>query len=186
MAKVDRSDPFTVRVASLEEVAQQFTLHLEKAALGDLLGREERVYRPGEAGVSGELMISRTGENIFVKGRVQTSLEFSCVRCLSENSRAVEVPIEWSVLPEATYREAAAAEEIELSAEDLDVSFYSGDVIDLRDIVREAIVLELEPHPTCEADCELETLAADASEGSNVDPRWLPLLELKRKKKKLS
>jgi uncharacterized protein len=181
MAKQERFDPFTIRIADLGEVAKRLDFDIGSALLAELLGRDESVYSPGSRDGAATLMISAVGENVFIKGHIEVQVDFECGRCLAKRTRVVEVPLDWSFLPEERYREAAAHDEIELTAEDLDVSFYSGGEIDLRAIVAEAIVLSLEPYPNCESDCEVEGEAvAKASE--NVDLRWLPLLEMTEKK----
>ncbi|MFU8806559.1 MAG: YceD family protein, partial [Bradymonadaceae bacterium] len=80
-------------------------------------------------------------------------------------------------------------EEIELSAEDLDVSFYEGDLIDLRDLIREAVLLELPVFPNCseelrdacdaayQANVGAETL--EKNEDNKIDLRWSALKNIK-------
>jgi uncharacterized protein len=86
-----------------------------------------------------------------------------------------------------------AGEEVELTAEDLDVVTYSGETIALDDIVRDELVLEVPIVPLCSEDCpgisppparDAKQGEASATEEAAIDPRLLPLLRLKKMNEK--
>ena len=96
----------------------------------------------------------------------------------------------YMLLPQSTLNDEESAEEedgIRLTEDDLDVSFYKGDEIDLGELVREELILELESCPSCSLDsCEgaayLRRLAEEAESFEDrdaVDPRWAALAEMK-------
>ena len=61
---------------------------------------------------------------------------------------------------------------------------YEGDDVDLTELFRQDLVLALPMNPSCEmagaADCAYEENAHQTDE-ERIDPRWAPLLELKKK-----
>ena len=77
--------------------------------------------------------------------------------------------------------------EAELRIEDLDVSIYEGDKIDLSELVREQIILNLPEKIFCSEDCK--GLCAKCGANRNLidcncdkkelDPRWAALKNLK-------
>ncbi len=145
-------------------------------------------YRPqGPASVAGTLYRSSGGE-IIVTGRLQAEVGFDCVRCLQSRTLPVDVSGDHVFVRRETPTQPKGRETVDLVVEDEDedddVSTYEGDEIDLHDTYREALLLELPMNPTCEhVQAEgCEALASDApGEVDTVDPRWAPLLELKRR-----
>jgi uncharacterized metal-binding protein YceD (DUF177 family) len=65
-----------------------------------------------------------------------------------------------------------------------DVEVFSGDEIDLTDLYRQELLIELPMNPSCDhiegATCSEFEQSAAALE-AQVDPRWAKLLELKKK-----
>src|SRR5215213_1677197 len=83
-----------------------------------------------------------------------------------------------------TYR----AENVELQAEDLILSAYEGDAVDLDELVREQILLALPSRHLCREDCKglcqkcganLNDAPCSCEQGE-VDPRWAALADLKK------
>lgn len=76
------------------------------------------------------------------------------------------------------------------SPDEADVAPYDGDTVVLDDVVKDEILLEMPMIPLCSEDCpgisppatEASAFAAKAdSEADHIDPRLLPLLELKKR-----
>ena len=90
------------------------------------------------------------------------------------------------VLASATTAAAAPIEEIVVTEEDGDdlIETYQGDEIDIHDLIRQDLLLSLPMNPSCEtakgAECTYEETRAQSADES-IDPRWAPLLELKKK-----
>ncbi|MEO7113579.1 MAG: YceD family protein [Polyangiaceae bacterium] len=81
-------------------------------------------------------------------------------------------------------------DEFVFSPDEADVAPYDGDTVVLDDIVKDEILLEIPMIPLCSEDCpgisppaaEADVSAAKAeSEADHIDPRLLPLLELKKR-----
>lgn len=143
-------------------------------------------YRPeGAARVSGTVYRSAKSE-LVVDGRVEAEAGFDCVRCLT--SRTLDVRIREDHVLVRRKEADPDAEGVTLSEDDLeepDVESFTGDEVDLTDLFRQDLLLALPMNPTCEvvgkSDACTDLAAAAKTPEDEVDPRWAPLLELKKK-----
>lgn len=134
---------------------------------------------------------SRIERELLIEGTLTVDYLLTCVRCTVERTRHAEIPIRWILLPkeELDKDQLRPHELIELSTDDLDVSFYTDDEVDINELVREAVLLFLDQHSECgEEDCdarltELLKTQREAENESPVDPRWAKLAKLKSKLK---
>lgn len=194
MARYNSLEALTLRVRDIREGGDAYEVEVGEVELGRLLQSAETGYhtagRPGLA----RLQVSRIGENVFVRGAITFDVRCVCGRCLAELKDSRRVDIHWTFLPVAAYQATYGADELELTSDDLDVSFYEGDTIDIADIVREALALDLDAYPVCPDGCaesvgwtdaaqEGESGEAAAGESEPLDPRWLPLMAVKAKLK---
>ena len=109
-------------------------------------GAEFRQIGPLQVNAIAEL----AGAEIRIRGMVKTRLEVSCDRCLAP----VGLPVEQEF--DLTYRPVSAIareEEIELPEDELEVGFYSGEGIELVDVVAEQVILSLPMKIVCATDC---------------------------------
>jgi len=90
------------------------------------------------------------GTEIHIRGRVATSLEASCDRCLASVAIPVERDFDLFYRPVSTI---ARAEEVELPEDELDVGFFSGDGVELADVVTEQVILSVPMKVICQAEC---------------------------------
>jgi uncharacterized protein len=92
----------------------------------------------------------KDGRKIRLVGRLATTIECACSRCLEPFATPVEAAFDLLYLP----REAEAAPpDAEIAGDDLGVSFYENDTIDLGQIVAEQLYLALPMKPLCRPDC---------------------------------
>jgi uncharacterized protein len=91
-----------------------------------------------------------SGSEIRIRGRVGTSLEACCDRCLVSVAIPVERDFDLCYRPVSTI---ARAEEVELPEDELEVGFFSGDGIELADVVTEQVILSVPMKVVCRADC---------------------------------
>ncbi|MCA9563660.1 MAG: DUF177 domain-containing protein [Myxococcales bacterium] len=185
MAQGTERDDLRYRVRDIEMGGETLDLDLSAPLVRELLADSESSYRVRDASLKGTLNLSKHDEMVFVKGGFRVPMQYECCRCLSEVDEDIDIRLAWSFLPVSKYKAQETPEEIELTEEDADVSFYSGDSIDLADVIREAILLEQDAFPTCSMGCE-PPAAGDRSDGferaeGDVDPRWAPLAALKNK-----
>jgi uncharacterized protein len=119
-----------------------------------------------------------------VGGMISTELEIECTRCLEPVAREFEIPFKAAFVTPENYTQA---KEAELGAEDLDVSIIEGNEIDLTELVREQILLNLPEQVFCREDCKglCEKCGANRNlincncSDEEIDPRWAALKNLK-------
>ncbi|MCA1618846.1 MAG: DUF177 domain-containing protein [Acidobacteria bacterium] len=129
---------------------------------------------------------TRKGEQVRLRGEITTEVELLCDRCAAPERRALAVEFDTSFIPLEV--EAVKAENVELQAEDLLLSAYEGDAVDLDELVREQILLALPSRHLCREDCRglCQKCGADLNAGDcscgrgEVDPRWAALADLKK------
>jgi uncharacterized protein len=104
-----------------------------------------------DAAITGQVSLSRHGQEILVRGHIEGKLGLSCSRCLEP----FESPLagDFDLLLAPGPGGVGAADE-ELSAQDLDTDFYVGDHVDLESIIREQIILLLPFKPLCSEICQ--------------------------------
>lgn len=95
------------------------------------------------------------GESIVIEGRIDTLVKIVCSRCLSP----FELPIDIDFRVNAVERDKVhgddpSTEEVELSANEMDVIPYSGESIDLRQEIAQQIVMALPFKPLCSETCK--------------------------------
>jgi uncharacterized protein len=146
-----------------------------------LADEEFRVTAP--VGLVGE--VRRDGRNARLTGRLETTLECDCSRCLEPFAVPVAATLDLLFLP-AT--ENAGEGEVAVEEDDLGVSFYQDEKIDLAEVIREQFYLALPMKPLCRPDCKglcptcginrnRETCSCKVEW---IDPRLEPLKALKR------
>jgi uncharacterized protein len=119
-----------------------------------------------------------------VKGKISAPVLLECTRCLQEIERNLEFPFEAAFVGAEYY---TAAKEAELKDTDLDVSMLEDETIDLTELAREQILLNLPEQVFCREDCKglCEKCGANRNlincncEEKELDPRWAALKNLK-------
>jgi uncharacterized protein len=99
-------------------------------------------------GVEASLGMDRTGDLVSVRGQVRSSALLECVRCL----RSFELPLAVDLIVVADRAGGRARLEEDLEADDY-MMFHDGRQLDLREQVRETLLLELPITPHCREDC---------------------------------
>jgi uncharacterized protein len=103
------------------------------------------------ARITGSVHLSKHGHDILVRGNLSGQMELACGRCLEPFT--VPAAIDFDLLLVPGPANATAAQE-ELSPDDLDLDYYTGEIIDLESILREQIILMLPLKPLCEESCK--------------------------------
>jgi len=177
----------------LEDFGEEDSLDLHYEPSEDRMAEllEDTEYHP-EGGFEVDLRAQRSGTTIRLKGTIAGTLAYRCGRCLEERDVTIDADTEFVLLERGEWvAEYEEGDETELSEEDLDVSYYQGEEIDLADLVREAILLELPAYPVCgEGDRERCDAAYEENVGEEVleqneeqgmDMRWAPLKDINLK-----
>jgi uncharacterized protein len=120
-------------------------------------------------------------------GRVRTTLELTCGRCLERFTLALDEPFDVLYLP---HHENTGDGEVEVEDDDLSTAYYRDEVIDLGQLVREQFCLALPMKPLCAEGCQ--GLCSVCGTNLNVgtcscarqvaDPRWDALRSLADRK----
>jgi uncharacterized protein len=128
----------------------------------------------------------RSGLDIFFRGAVRGEVLGTCARCLEEYAFGVDHPFVFVLTPRV-----AATEGTRLTPDDLALSYYEGEEIDLTPLVHEQIILALPTRPLCGEACRglCPRCGANLNPGpcgcpteAPLDPRLAVLHELARAK----
>ena len=150
---------------------------------------------PDEIDLEGEAVNLKTPVNVEgelkkgivqteVDGRISAGVSFDCTRCLTEIEQTLEFPFEAAFVDPEYF---ADAKEAELNEADLDVSAAEDGKLDLTELVREQILLNLPEQVFCREDCKglCEKCGANRNlidcncKEKEIDPRWAALKDLK-------
>jgi uncharacterized protein len=123
--------------------------------------RIEEVYRPDQfeadedfrvvAPVSLTVDISKDKRAFRLAGRVRTTLELKCSRCLEPFTVPVNQEFDLRYQPHTAN---AGEGEREIEEDDLGIAFYENDEIDLGHLMHEQFVLSLPMKPLCGDACK--------------------------------
>jgi uncharacterized protein len=103
------------------------------------------------APVEFKAQVTKDAQKVRLTGRVRATLETTCGRCLEAFSIPVDAPFDLMFMPASDEPETR---EKEVSADDVGVSFYQDDGIDLAEVMREQFFLALPMKPLCRPDCQ--------------------------------
>jgi uncharacterized protein len=158
--------------------------------------RFEQVYSPEQFGkeedfrvvepISLAFDIFKNKQQFRLAGRVQTTLELPCSRCLEPFTTPVDQTFDLRYQPHTVN---TGEGEREIEEDDLTTAFYENDEIDLGQLMREQFFLSLPMKPLCGNDCR--GLCAQCGTNLNrgtcdckpvwQDPRLAALRELRTK-----
>jgi uncharacterized protein len=88
---------------------------------------------------------------VQVSGTIHARLRLECGRCLEPFTLGIDEKLELAYLPRDAGR--GDEEEVHLSDHDLIVAYYADDRIDLGEMVREQLILNLSMKRLCREDC---------------------------------
>ena len=134
----------------------------------DFRGAEFRQLKPLQVGAVAELV----GGEIRIRGHFDTVLGISCDRCLGP----VEMPIDRDF--DLFYRSVASIardEEIEVPEDEMEVGFYSGEGVELNDVITEQVILAVPMKVVCGPDCR--GLCPTCGANRNSEPCGCPPAE---------
>lgn len=120
---------------------------------------------------------------VVVTGRLTGTVEIDCDRCLEPMQRPVDIALDLEFVPN---QQTADQTNLELHLEDMKRDAIDGSEIDLVDIAREQILLDLPQQFFCSENCKglcekcgtnLNLKGCDC-EDNEIDPRWAALKNL--------
>jgi len=171
-------------------------MQLDLTRYREPLSHFSRSFQPEEVAQAGDAYrivapvdldfdIRKDKEKFRLEGTARTALELTCSRCLEPFRMPVDAAFDLRFMPVS---EMPTEEEREMQEEDIDVSYYRDDEIDLNELLREQFYLALPMKPLCREDCK--GLCPQCGTNLNAgtcsctvaweDPRLAPLKELGR------
>lgn len=97
-----------------------------------------------------DLVYYRSGRQIFFRGLLKGIVEGCCARCLKQYEFSLQKEFDFVLTPEPSESDRKVEA---LSREDLGLSTYSTDEIDLTPLIREQAMLALPTRPLCAENC---------------------------------
>jgi uncharacterized protein len=159
--------------------------------------RVERTFEPASFGSSDEDFrittpielgtdVQKDGPKFRLIGTLRTTVEMPCSRCLEPFTTPVDAAFDLMFLPHADAPESDKIER-KIHDDDVGVSFYTDDKIDLVEVMREQVYLVLPMKPLCRPDCQglcplcgiNRNLGTCACKADWVDPRLEVLKDLR-------
>lgn len=167
-----------IELANLEGSEGRFA-HQYQA--GELIPSDDRVRLSNPPAISGR--VQKVGPKVKLEGQLQAQAEVECDRCL----RPIEIPVHTDFKVEYVTREDyVASQAAELGEEDLQLSVYDGEVIDIDELVNEQLLLAVPTRSLCQENCKglCPVCGADRNltdcrcEVADIDPRLAGLKDL--------
>ena len=167
-----------IELASLESGKGVFA---HKYAPDERALEDGRVKLIEPAEVSGK--VRQQANRAHVSGRVTARVQAECDRCL----KLVELPIDSHFkLEYVTTEDYRAQQAVELTEEDLDLSVFDGEAIDIDELVKEEVLLAVPDQVVCGESCKGICPVCGANKNSvecgcearEIDPRWAGLKKL--------
>jgi DUF177 domain-containing protein len=124
--------------------------HVERTMPPSSFGPPDPDYRVA-APVELTMDVEKAGDGAFaVKGRLTTTLELSCSRCLDQFEVPVDAAFELRYVPQSAN---AGEGEREIADDDLATAYYGDGILDVIDLLREQFQLALPMKPLCSDAC---------------------------------
>jgi uncharacterized protein len=165
-------NPWLVPITTLRRSIGQRHHERRSGPVGVLRVADSRI--PESAVVTADVDLDSVDGGIEVSGLVEAPWVGECRRCLKEVGGTLECEVR------EVYRRRPPGEP---PGQDEETYPLAGEMLDLRPLVRDALLLELPMAPLCREDCAglCPTCGADLSEGpcgcspAGGDPRWAAL-----------
>jgi len=177
---------FVLDVQDISEAGKSYDFAVRREWLVSVLADTDVSVASGAEPGWLTLRAHRQGEDIVIVGKVSSTLVTECARCTEDALIIADTDVS-TLLVRRGPELRPEPDELELTPEDLDREFYTGDRIVLDELVRENLLLEVPIKPLCREDCEgipiPESVAGPvdlrkAASPDGVDPRLAPLLSL--------
>jgi uncharacterized protein len=150
----------------------------------DFEGEPDRLRQVGPVVASGkaELLFGSLGE-IRVSGHLTVEMEADCDRCLEPAQMPLDTDFALSYRPMSD----GFGDEKEIDADEAEMGFYTGDGVELNDVLREFVLLTLPMQRVCKETCQglcpvcglNRNLNQCQCQPKEIDYRWAALKNLK-------
>ncbi|MFN3324886.1 MAG: YceD family protein [Bryobacteraceae bacterium] len=169
---------------SIKELEQK-KIHFDLVyQAGEVHFEDSKIRQTGPLHAVGtaELLSDTLGE-IRVRGHLDVAMEAECDRCLETSPHSVDTEFDLFYRP-SDYE--PAKEEVRIDEGESEIGFYEGGGLELREVLREKILLELPMQTICRETCKgicpvcgaNRNIADCACEVQRFDERWAALRNL--------
>jgi uncharacterized protein len=143
------SDSLKINLTILPEEGLRLTFSEGAAWFKECFSDDER---PEFSLVSADVscLITKSGDTVYIRGELAAQISQECDRCLELATIPIGVDFAYTLVPE----KSEVVEDLELTALELETSYYRGDFIDLAPIICEQIVLQAPMKILCADDCK--------------------------------
>jgi uncharacterized protein len=145
MAKSLRSYKNVILVQDIPEDG----LHMIFENMPDILSDIEEYKIQGLA--KGEVFFRNINKDIHIRGKLAVSITLICDRCLEKYNQYIDTSLFYTLVPSESLE---GKREIALTSEDMEISFYDGAEIQIGEIIREQILLQIPMRQVCKEDCK--------------------------------
>ncbi len=137
--------------------------------------------------VKAQLSVNKIENEVMVTGNLAVELEMACSRCLKDVRQAQDLPVSVVYHP----ADEIGSEKHGLHDDEMDMGFYTGEELDVDELIREQILLSVQMKPLCKEDCkglcpkcgiDLNTATCTCVQ-KEIDPRLEVLKKLLDKEK---
>ncbi len=141
------------------------------------------LWGPQTESLLAEVLLKNRSGHVEVTGTIQAKVRVTCNRCLDPVTVEIDEPVQVTLAPE-TQAVGAPGEDTQLAVEDLDVSFYAGDAIELIAVLEDELILMI-PELPCEEDEQgcctcCGRSVADVLQETEPDEAFHPLAGLRK------
>lgn len=98
-----------------------------------------------------KLRVEKVGHEVIITGSVSAVVGLTCSRCLKDFVKDIETPLDVVYHPAD---ELKGEERYEIKAGELDTGFYSGDELDISELLKEQILLNIPIKSLCKDFCK--------------------------------
>ena len=178
-----------IEIEELERHPIDFREEFPAGALD--LGPDAKQIEPLSTGGRAQLVQEHHSKHhvindIRLDGKLSTTLELTCARCLEPVTEKVDRAFDLLYRPQGT---DGGKDELSVTTAEAEVSYYQGEGLLLEDVIREQVLLAVPLKAVCREDCL--GLCPQCGKNLNLekcscrvameDPRWSALKDLRSK-----
>lgn len=139
---------FSIAVDNIPDAGLHLVTSWDANALVEILEAQQESFKVISP-VDLDISFLRSAETVIAEGMFQLHLELQCVRCLTTFVRRFYETFHYILVPQASQQARRQTEE-----DELELAYYSDEVIDIRPLIREQIYLAMPDYPHCSEDCK--------------------------------
>lgn len=176
-------DNLRINVAQLMKDPVGSYRHVDVATdLEELVPDVELAEGDASSMIEGRVRLMRTNQGVLAQGIVAGEVQLACARCLAPVPVEIEAQVEEVFVPTV---DMATGRIIKPEEEDQALWIDEHHILDLAEVLRQDVLLELPMHVLCREDCRglCSECGTNLNEAScdckpDIDPRWSSLTDL--------